>query len=122
MSQVFKTKAFAKFADKEKISDKMLLEAVVRADMGLIDADLGHYMIKQRVAKSGKGRSSGYRILIFYQIQNRSYCVAGFAKNRQENLSDTEFAALKALSKVYQQLKDEDIELLLRQNRLIEIK
>lgn len=122
MSQVFKTKAFAKFAAKSQISDEMLLESIKRADIGLIDADLGHGIIKQRIARVGQGRSGGYRILIFYQIQNRSYCVAGFAKNRQENLSDTELAALKALSTVYQQLSDDDIELLLQQKRLIEIK
>lgn len=122
MSQVFKTKAFAKFAAKSQISDEMLLESIKRADIGLIDADLGHGIIKQRIARVGQGRSGGYRILIFYQIKNRSYCVAGFAKNQQENLSDTELAALKALSTVYQQLSDDDIELLLQQKRLIEIK
>lgn len=121
MQKVFKTKAFDKFARKSRISDEMLLEAVERANQGLIDADLGHSIIKQRIAREGEGRSGGYRTLIFYQINNRSYFVASFAKNQQQNLSDTEFTALKALAKVYQNLTDDEINLLVQQNRLIEI-
>lgn len=121
MQKVFKTKAFDKFARKSRISDEMLLEAVERANQGLIDADLGNSIIKQRIAREGEGRSGGYRTLIFYQINDRSYFVAGFAKNQQQNLSDTEFTALKALAKVYQNLTDDEINLLVQQNRLIEI-
>lgn len=122
MQKIFKTKAFDKFARKSGISDEMLLKAVERANRGLIDADLGHSIIKQRIAREGEGRSGGYRTLIFYQIKNRSYFVAGFAKNQQQNLSDTEFTALKALAKVYQNLTDDEINLLVQQNRLIEIR
>ncbi|HGO5815966.1 TPA: type II toxin-antitoxin system RelE/ParE family toxin [Mannheimia haemolytica] len=122
MQKIFKTKAFDKFARKSGISDEMLLKAVERANRGLIDADLGHSIIKQCIAREGEGRSGGYRTLIFYQIKNRSYFVAGFAKNQQQNLSDTEFTALKALAKVYQNLTDDEINLLVQQNRLIEIR
>ena len=34
---------------------------------GLIDADLGGGIIKQRVARSGQGRSGGYRMLVAYR-------------------------------------------------------
>ena len=39
--QAFKTKAFARFADREGLEDAALWEAVRRAREGLIDADLG---------------------------------------------------------------------------------
>lgn len=122
MQKIFKTKAFEKFARKAQISDEILLEAIYRANQGLIDADLGHFIIKQRIATNGRGRSGSYRMIIFYPINNRSYFVAGFAKNQQENLSAAEFIALKALSKIYQQLTDDELNLLLQNNKLIEIK
>jgi hypothetical protein len=62
--QVFKTKWFARFARNERIGAASLLEAIQRAERGLIDADLGGGLIKQRVARQGKGRSGGYRAVI----------------------------------------------------------
>ena len=59
---VYKTKTFARFARDEGIGDRSLMEAVVRADKGLIDADLGGNIIKQRVARQGQGRSGAYRV------------------------------------------------------------
>jgi hypothetical protein len=38
--RVFKTKRFAQFARRERITDRSLCEAVQRAERGLIDADL----------------------------------------------------------------------------------
>jgi hypothetical protein len=54
--RVFKNAWFQKFASKEKICDAALCEAVARADRGLIDADLGGGVIKQRVERPGEGR------------------------------------------------------------------
>jgi len=62
--QVFKTKWLARFAKQKGIGDAGLRDAVARAERGLIDADLGGGLIKQRVARRGKGRSGGYRMLI----------------------------------------------------------
>jgi hypothetical protein len=61
--RVFKTKAFARFARAQRMSDGSLGEAIRRAERGLIDADLGGGVIKQRVARPGQGRSGGYRVL-----------------------------------------------------------
>ena len=55
------TKWFAPFARSELIADASLREAIARAERGLIDADLGGGLIKQRVARPGKGRS-GVRV------------------------------------------------------------
>lgn len=49
--QVFKTKAFSRFADREGLDDADLCEAVRRAMKGLIDANLGGGVIKQRIAR-----------------------------------------------------------------------
>ena len=49
--QAFKTKAFARFAKREGLDDAALCEAVERAERGLVDADLGGGVIKQRIAR-----------------------------------------------------------------------
>ena len=54
--RIFKTKTLAKFTRQNGISDEALVEAVERAKQGLIDADLGGKVIKQRVARPGKGK------------------------------------------------------------------
>jgi hypothetical protein len=63
--RVFKTKQFARFLVQEGISEILLCEAVKRAITGLIDADLGGSVIKQRIAREGQGRSSGYRSISY---------------------------------------------------------
>lgn len=62
--RVFKNAWFERFARKQGISDAVLLEAVERAERGLIDADLGGCVIKQRVARPGQGRSGGWRTVL----------------------------------------------------------
>ena len=54
--QTFKTKAFARFAKRDGLEDAALCEAVRRARDGLVDADLGGGVIKQRIARGGGGR------------------------------------------------------------------
>lgn len=51
--RVFKNAWFERFAHKQCIPDKALLEAIERAEKGQIDADLGGGVIKQRVARKG---------------------------------------------------------------------
>ena len=52
--KIFKTRWFARFARQEKIADDGLREAIERAERGLVDADLGGGLIKQRVARQGQ--------------------------------------------------------------------
>jgi hypothetical protein len=55
--RIFKTKWLGRFARRERITNESLTEAIERAKRGVIDADLGGGVIKQRVARSGQGRS-----------------------------------------------------------------
>lgn len=73
----------------------MLREAVGRAERGLIDADLGGGVIKQRVARPGQGRSGGFRTLILFRQGDRAIFAFGFAKNVQANVAPADLALLK---------------------------
>jgi hypothetical protein len=98
--RLYKNGWFEKSARKEKISDQALRDAVGRAQAGLIDADLGGGLIKQRVARAGAGKSGGYRVMVFYRVETRAVFVYGFAKNDRANLSRDEVAVFQAAAKV----------------------
>ena len=84
--RIYKNAWFAKFARKEGLDDAMLRDAVQRADNGLIDAQLGSGLIKQRVARQGEGRSGGYRTLLLFRAGERAVFVFGFANSGMANL------------------------------------
>jgi len=78
--QIFKTKWFVRYARQERIGDHSLREAIERAERGIVDADLGGRIVKQRVARTGQGRSCGYRLLIAYCSGDRAVFLYGFGK------------------------------------------
>jgi hypothetical protein len=71
-----------------------LCDAVRDAAAGLVDADLGHGLIKQRVARAGKGKRSGYRTIIAYRVKQRAVFMFGFAKSGKANVDPDELAEL----------------------------
>ena len=120
--RIFKTKVFSKFAKKEQISDTVLLEAVERAEKGLIDADLGGYIIKQRIKREGQGRSSGYRVLIAVRLKKRYVFITGFAKNEKDNLSDDELETAQDIASGWLNADANQIKFSLIEGELKEIK
>ena len=62
--RVFKNAWFGRFARNRKISEEVIWDAVDRAEKGLVDADLGGGVIKQRIARPGEGKSKGYRSIV----------------------------------------------------------
>ena len=96
--KVWKTKAFARFARKAGLDDAALCTAAADAERGLIDAELGGGVIKQRIAPRGQGKSGGFRVVILYRRGARAFFVYGFAKSERANISQDELAALKELA------------------------
>jgi hypothetical protein len=96
--RIFKTRWFTRFARAERISDGSLSQAVKRAGQGLVDADLGGGVIKQRVARPGQGRSGGYRVLIAYRAGHRAVFLYGFAKRERENIQPDELTTLREIA------------------------
>ena len=96
--RVFKTKPFARFADKEGINDAVLVEAVHRAELGMFDADLGGGVIKQRIARQGQGKSGGFRSILLFRAAHRAFFVYGFAKSARSNIRTDELVAFRSLA------------------------
>ncbi len=96
--RVFKTKVFARFARRKRITEKEICEAARRAAKGLIDADLGGGVIKQRLARKGQGKSGGFRSIILFQRNEKMFFVYGFAKSDRDNIRKDELIAFRKLA------------------------
>ena len=96
--RIFKNRAFLRFAKKFDIDDAVLCDAIREAERGLIAADLGSGVIKQRIARAGQGKSGGFRTLIVFRASSRAIFVHGFSKNEKDNIRIDELAALRKLA------------------------
>ncbi len=61
--QIFQTKWFAHWADKEGLTAQVPCAAIAEINQGLVDANLGGRVVKKRVALGGRGKSGGVRTL-----------------------------------------------------------
>jgi hypothetical protein len=96
--RVFKTRVFARFARKAKLGDQALRDAVTEIERGLIHADLGGGVIKQRIARNGAGKSGGFRTIILYRMASRAVFVYGFEKSARDNIDDDELREFRRLA------------------------
>jgi hypothetical protein len=119
--RIFKNAWFRRFARQEKIEDKTLQEAVARANKGLIDADLGGGVIKQRIARPGKGKAGGYRTIILFRQGERAFFVYGFAKSRRDNIEKHEEDIYKKAARELLALSDAQLEQLTAIEELTEV-
>ncbi len=96
--RVFRNKPFARFAGKAGLDDSSLCDTVAKVERGLIDADLGGGVIKQRIARPGRWKSGGFRAVILYRRATRAVFVYGFAKNERANITRQELEVMKELA------------------------
>lgn len=119
--RIFKTKWLLRYARRERIADRSLSEAIERAGRGLIDADLGGGIIKQRVARSGQGRSGGYRMLVAYREGTRAVFLYAFAKNERENIDPDELLTWREVGALWLAKGERDIALAIKEKELEEV-
>jgi len=119
--KVYVTKTFRRFQRKAGIKDAALWQAVDGAGRGLVDADLGGGLIKQRVARSGQGKRGGYRTIIAYRTGERSVFLYGFGKNERDNIDDDELARWKIAGRVVLEGDADWIEAAIAEGHLIEV-
>ena len=119
--RLFKTKWFMRYARQEKLEDHSLCDAIERAERGLVDADLGGGIIKQRVARKGQGRLGGYRLLIAYRSGKRAVFLYGFAKSERDNIEADELETLKEIGAAWLEAKKECLEYAIKEGILREV-
>lgn len=119
--RVFKTRLFAKWAQKEELSDLLLRQAVHEMEVGLVDADLGGHVYKKRIALKGHGKRGGVRSIIAYRASDKAFFIFGYAKNAKDNMSAEEKKIAKAFASELLAYSDEQLNTLFKNGKLIEV-
>ena len=114
-------RVFARFQRREGLRDGALRRAVRDAEAGLIDADLGGGLIKQRVARAGQGKRGGYRTIIAYRAADRAVFLFGFAKSEKDDLEPGELRNLMKIGVGWLRAEDDLIDAALEDDRLTEM-
>jgi hypothetical protein len=106
--RTYLTKSFQREAKDDAISDDDCLDAIAKADKGLIDADLGGGLIKQRIPRGNRGAAKGSRAVIFYKQGKVSVFLHIFPKSRKASLSKGEKVQYENAAKELARLGDDD--------------
>jgi hypothetical protein len=107
---------------KEKcLEDDDLCNAAREMAEGLYEADLGGGLFKKRIARSGQGKSGGFRTMIASNRKDRWVFLYGFAKNERSNISGKEREALRKLAGDLLIATPKTIETMTLNNKLMEV-
>ena len=74
-----------------------------------------------RIARSGEGKSGGYRVIVLFRSEERTFFAFGFAKSDQDSIDRKELKEYKTLAKKYFALSDDMIEKAINSGKFIEI-
>ena len=121
--RVFKNKWFDRWARREDISDSALYSTAAEVVAGRYDADLGGYLFKKRLARTGSGKSGGYRTIVGYKKPNseRIIFLYAFAKSDKANISGREEAALSLAAESFLSASDRQVDELLTSGSIGEV-
>ena len=119
--RAFKTRTFQRWAGKVGVTDAALLDAVAQMERGLIDADLGGKLYKQRVALPGRGKIGSTRTIIATRFAGVLFFLYGFEKNDRDNITAKELALYQRLAHELLEMNDARISAALSAQVLMEV-
>jgi len=102
-------KSFIREAKSDGISDDDCIEAIRKAEKGLIDAVLAAGLIKQRIPRANQGAARGSRAVIFYKRGEVAVFLHIFPKSGKANLTKGELAEYIELAHGLAKLTDEQL-------------
>jgi hypothetical protein len=92
-------RAFRRWAIRVAVSRAELQDAAARLERGLIDANLGGNLHKQRIALPGRGRSGGARAIIATRFAGIVVFLYGFEKNERESVTEREIELYRGIAR-----------------------
>ena len=101
--------------------DSELRELADQLEAGQADANLGGDVYKVRISRPGEGKSGGYRVIVFFKSEERTFFIYGFAKSGRANIDQGELQAFKKDARYDFSLTDEQIRDRIKKGTLIEI-
>ncbi|MBO3708374.1 MAG: type II toxin-antitoxin system RelE/ParE family toxin [Candidatus Accumulibacter sp.] len=119
--RAFKTRTFQRWAGKAGVTDASLLDALGHMERGLIDADLGGNLYKQRLALPGRGKSGSTRTIIATRFAGVLFFLYGFEKNARDNITARELALYQRLARELLEMDDARISAALSAQVLMEV-
>lgn len=119
---VFKTRAFQRWAIKTGVTDAALLDTVGQMEHGLIDAVLGGNLFKQRVALPGRGKSGSTRTIIATRFAGVLFFLYGFEKSERDNISAKELQLYQRFARELLSLTEDQIATALASQVFLEVK
>ncbi len=119
--KAFKTRTFQRWASKVGVTDAALLNAMVQMERGLIDADLGGNLYKQRVALPRRGKSGSTRTIIATRFAGVLFFLYGFEKSDRDNISAKELVLYQRLARGFLEMTEVQIATALAEQVLVEV-
>ncbi len=108
--RILKNRHVDRLARRHAVSDAALRSAVERAERGLIDAQLGKFLIKQRVSRAKAGKSGGFRTIAFFRAGDLAVLLYLFAKNERENLTAAELDIYREAARTIGAMSRSDVD------------
>ena len=96
--RIFKYKWFHRFANKEGITDNELKEIVKQLENGQFYANLRGGVYKMKLARPSEGKSGGYRVIVIFKSEFRTFFTYCFPKSKRDNNEDNDAVNLEHLS------------------------
>lgn len=122
MYRIFKTRPFARWMRKNRLTDTSLRKAVREMQDGLIDARLGGHLLKKRIALPGQGKRGSARSIVATRMAGVWVFLFGFNKNERDSLDPDELEALRGIAEIYLSLDTAQLDLLARTDELSEVR
>ena len=119
--RIFKTKWFAKWAKKERLSDAALFKAISEMQQGVIEGKLSDFVYKKRVAMPGRGKRGSTRTILALKSGDKAFFIFGFSKNEMANINDSELRQLKLLASKFLNYNTAELRIALKEKELVEV-
>lgn len=120
--RIFKTRLFAKWANKEKLEDALLRQTINEMEKGLLGAKLGNHVYKKRVALKGRGKQGSTRSIIAYKIADKAFFIFGYAKNEKENITAEEKKIIRRFAAELLSYSDKELDRLIESKAIVEVR
>lgn len=99
-------KSFLRQAEKSQVSENDCKAAIIKAEKGLIYADLGGGLIKQDIPRNNLSGARGARGIIFYRKGSVAVFLHLFPKSAKANLTKSESDLYLKLAETLERLTE----------------
>ena len=94
---------------------------VNQLEAGQVGANLGGGVYKIRVARPGEGKSGGYRVIVFFRSEERTFYQYAFPKSSRGSINQKELRSYKRMAKIRFAMSNSELAAAIKAGEFIEI-